>query len=28
LLSEPAVGLKIMEQLVSWIREYERRLFV
>jgi CRP-like cAMP-binding protein len=28
LLSEPAVGLKIMEQLVSWIRECERRLFV
>jgi CRP-like cAMP-binding protein len=26
LLSEPAVGMKIMEQLVSWIRELQRRI--
>lgn len=26
LLAEPAVGLKIMQQLVSWVRDYERRL--
>ncbi len=26
LLSEPAVGLKIMQQLASWVRDCERRL--